>query len=337
MMNRLNFHERLYLEGLQKVETNRHTLDRIRSILLKDKGWCSLSIAEALFIHQTTVDRYLRDYESNGKIRSDYKGRKERLKDEHSRELADHIQDSCYRTSKEIAFYAYKKYRISFSDRGMRNWLERHNFSYKKPKKVPYKAQKELQEEFIDDYNTLLNEASVNQETVLFVDSTHPSQETSVSYGWIKKGFDKLVPSHGGRKRMNICGALDLETMDVVYEEFETINQESFIKFLTKLRQTYSRKVHIILDQAGYHTARSVQKFAQENNVKLHYLPPHSPNLNPIERLWKYMKETIIYNKFYPKFSLFKQAIHNFFIEHYPKVKNSLISQITDNFKVISF
>ena len=87
----LNDEERLSLLRRQKTERDRHSLDRIRSVLLRDKGWSSVDIAEALFIHQTTVDRYLREYQDSNKLSGAYKGREETLACEQSQELEEHI------------------------------------------------------------------------------------------------------------------------------------------------------------------------------------------------------------------------------------------------------
>ncbi|WP_319927837.1 transposase [Xenorhabdus littoralis] len=81
-----------------------------------------------------------------------------------------------------------------------------------------------------------------------------------------------------------------------------TINAKNVVLFFGAIRETYplSQRVHIILDDSGYHRAELVQFFAEVLNVKLHYLPPHSPNINPIERLWKYANEQVRNNVYFP-------------------------------------
>ena len=74
----------------------------------------------------------------------------------------------------------------------MQAWLARHEFSYKKPKGVPAKLNEEKQKAFIEKYEEL--KASLDEdEVILFMDSVHPTQETKISYGWIKKGVEKLI------------------------------------------------------------------------------------------------------------------------------------------------
>jgi transposase len=338
MLQVLTDAERQALIEKQKTVKDRDAFVRIRSVLLKDQGWSSEKIAEALSIHQTTVDGYLQEYQEKQKLSPEHKGSQSKLSEQQTEELRQHVEQSCYMTAKEIVAYGQTIYKVSYSVSGMTYWLKSNGFVHKKPKKVPYKADPEAQKAFVARYNEIEKEAGLNNEPVLFVDFVHPCQETAVTYGWIKKGSDKLIPSHGGRKRMTICGALNLATMALLSQDYETINQESFLAFLGKIRQAYPGrgKIHLLLDQAGYHIAHSVKDYALQNNILLHYLPPHSPNLNAIERLWKYRKETVIYNKFYEKFSFFKQAIEEFLTVTYPAVKESLIARITDNFHIPS-
>ena len=58
---------------------------------------------------------------------------------------------------------------------------------------------------------------------------------------------------------------------------------------------------------------QAVKKYLETSKIELHFLPPYSPNLNPIERLWKWMKERILYNSYYPEFEDFKVAVLGFF------------------------
>lgn len=125
--------------------------------------------------------------------------------------------------------------------------------------------------------------------------------EHLVSYGWIKKGKEKLIEASASRTRMNITGALELKEMKIFTQSAETINTESLIDFLNALKKNYvsAPRIHIILDQAGYHTSALLQSFAENNDFVFHYLPPYSPNLNPIERVWKVTNEKVRNNRYF--------------------------------------
>ena len=83
----------------------------------------------------------------------------------------------------------------------MRNWLQRHGFSYKKPALVPGKANQQKQREWIADYEKLRQDLPKN-ETICFMDGVHPTHNVQPAYGWIKKGERKEIPSNSGRSRL---------------------------------------------------------------------------------------------------------------------------------------
>jgi transposase len=132
-------------------------------------------------------------------------------------------------------------------------------------------------------------------------------------------------------------GVLNLETMSFVYKDFETINGTAAVTFLKTVEIAYpdAQKIHLIWDQAGYHTCREVKDFLQTSRIEVHYLPPRSPNLNPIERLWKVMHEYVSNNIIYEKFKDFKESLFCFFDKTIPAIQEILISRITDNFQTL--
>lgn len=95
------------------------------------------------------------------------------------------------------------------------------------------------------------------------------------------------------------------------------------------------QKVHLVLDGAAYHQSEMVRNAAKVLNIELHYLPPYSPNLNPIERLWKVMNEYVRNNIYFSSKAEFTTAINEFFNVTLPKVAGSLVSRITDNFQIL--
>ena len=97
----------------------------------------------------------------------------------------------------------------------MRNWLQRHGFSYKKPAIVPGKVNEQQQKEWIAEYEKLRAELSAN-ETVCFIDGVHPTHNVQPAYGWIKKGIRKEIPANSGRSRLNLSGAMDVVDLQYV-------------------------------------------------------------------------------------------------------------------------
>jgi len=117
----------------------------------------------------------------------------------------------------------------------------------------------------------------------------------------------------------------------------ERVNSESVIHFLHQIKKAYPnhKKIHVVLDQAGYHRCAQVKKVAKGLQITLHYLPPYSPNLNPIERLWKIMNEYARNNRFFKSAKAFKQTIYNFFKVTLPKIKHVIERRVNDNFQIL--
>jgi transposase len=124
-----------------------------------------------------------------------------------------------------------------------------------------------------------------------------------------------IIKSNTGRKRINILGALDIEDFSVITTLTEEMcNSERIVEFLQKIKEKYpDREVVIILDNARYNYATATRVFAEENNIKLLFLPPYAPNLNLIERLWKFTKKHLVNNTYHEDYTQFVNATGNFF------------------------
>lgn len=171
-----------------------------------------------------------------------------------------------------------------------------------------------------------------------YLDAVHPTQATKITAGWIKKGVDKAIETTGSRTRLNIVGAIRLGHLsDAIITRYETVNSESIALFLERTRQYYkaSSTLHLVLDGAGYHRSSRVTETAERLNIKLHYLPPYSPNLNPIERLWKVMNQHARNNHYFATAKAFREAIDHFFTTTLPEIADSLNTTINDNFQIL--
>lgn len=336
----------IYLSPTDKTELElRHKkcrdvkeLDRIKAVLLRSENWTIPMIAQALRIHENTVTRHIHDY-LDGKLNIASGGSNSMLSEMQASEILSHLTQNTYRTTQEIIAYIEIKYGIKYSVPGMNKWLHRNGFSYKKPKGYPYKASIEQQEKFIHAYNQLKNSISID-EGILFMDSCHPSIATKLSYGWIKTGQSKPIETTANRTRINLVGAISLSSLSKpVVCSYTTVDRESIVDFLRQIRKHAAIKgtIHLVLDQAGYHRCLDVVNAAAKLNIKLVYLPAYSPNLNPIERLWKIMNKYARNNKFFNNAQEFRQSITNFFQLTLPQIGSSLSSMINDNFQKLDY
>lgn len=325
------------LESRHSSCNDRKEGDRIKAVLLRSEGWTVPMISQALRIHQTTVTRHLNDYRQD-KLSIASGGSKSALDEDQTAELVSHLEETTYLTTQEIVSYVEEKYEITYSVPGMNKWLHRNGFSYKKPKGTPYKACKKAQEQFIAKYNDL-KENLPEEDGILFMDSCHPSMATKITYGWIKKGQSKAIETSASRTRINLVGAINLSNVtSPVICTYSTVDGEAVTDFLEQVRKHsgITGKINLILDQAGYNKDADVITKAKILNIDLHFLPPYSPNLNPIERLWKVMNEYSRNNRFFKTAQEFRQSIGDFFGKTVPEIGEVLASRITDNFEMLN-
>lgn len=260
--------QKLDLETQHRTERDGKMRDRIKAVLLHSEGWTQENIAQALRINPSTVFDHLNAYRSSKTLKNKSGGSVSKLDENQAQELEAHLEETTYATTKEIIAYVEVKYGITYTSQGMQAWLAKHNFSYKKPKGVPAKFNAELQKAFIEKYEAL-KDSLAEDEVILFMDSVHPTQETKITYGWIKKGKEKLIATVAGRKRINLTGAIELTTLSIITNEYETINGAATVKFLEKVLVSYpsAKTIHIIADGGRAHTSQEVDLFLLKSNA----------------------------------------------------------------------
>lgn len=336
MGNELTPAERKKLIKSHRKERDGRVRDRIKAVLAYDDGYSYSEIARILLLDDETIRRHIKDYFSEKKLSTDNGGSDSNLNFIETEQLITHLEDVTYLYVKDICAYVNLTFDKNYSISGMTKWLRRNKFCYKKPHPVPAKANAEAQKAFVRKYNRLSKNPK-NQGLIYFADSVHPQHQTKLAHGWILKGIRKNVATTACQKRLNFIGGICLNGHKIIHREVEKVNADSIKAFLKSLRNRHSRgeKIHLIWDNAGYHKSKEVKAFAKKLNIKIHYLPPYSPNLNPIERLWKVMHEEVTYNQYYKSFSDFHDAVFGFF-KQIGRRKILLRSRLTDNFQIIN-
>lgn len=177
---------------------------------------------------------------------------------------------------------------------------------------IPSKADTNEQEEFKKvKLEPRLQEAREGNRSVFFVDAVHFVFAPFLGFLWC---FSRLfVKAPSGRNRLNVLGAIDAISHRLVMVKNDAyINSATvcdLIKEITALN--LGLPITLVLDNARYQKCTLVQEFAANLDIELLYLPPYSPNLNLIERLWKFVKKECLYSKYYADFDSFKNAICN--------------------------
>lgn len=327
---------KLQLERRVRQTKDLHERLRLCVILSSSEGISPELIAQTHRISVSSVYQYLADYEKENKMQHEPRGgTKSKLNIEQTRELCSHLQKVTYLYTKDICRYVKSRFGIEYSKSGMNAWLKEHDFVYKEPLKIPGKLDPEKQIEFIEKYEELKANLSKDEE-LYFLDAVHPEFQSQAVCGWIKKGETKTLPTTNKQFRLHFVGAIALKNMQVIAREYKAVNAENMIEFLKDLEAVSQASIiHIICDNGRANKNKALEEYLKTSKIKMHYLPPYSPNLNPIERLWKIMREKKTYNKCYDHFADFGAAIRDFFFEDIPKMAQTLKKRINDNFQCI--
>jgi transposase len=326
------------LELRLKVARDISERNRLCVILGHNDGVPIESLARILRISLATVYNYLSDFDSEQKTKSDPRGGSEsKLTEEQSQSLLKHLTETTYLKVKNICAYVRATFEAKFSRSGMTMWLRAKGFVFKRPKKIPGKLDPQRQEAFIKEYEALKAGLQPGEE-IYFVDAVHPEHQSQAVCGWIRKGVMKTLQSTGKQLRLHLAGALRLDGMKMFSKEYKTVNSDAMIDFFKNLEESSgASKIYVILDNARANKNKMLEKALKgsKSKIELRYLPPYSPNLNPIERLWKIMRETKMHNRYYASSVTFFSEIRAFFKEDIPKMIHGWTSRINDTFQVV--
>jgi transposase len=199
---------------------------------------------------------------------------------------------------------------------------------------IPGKADLVAQKEFLENtMEPIISEAKEGKCLLFYVDAAHFVMLGFLGYLWSKVRV--FVPTPSGRQRYNVLGAFNAMT-DAMTTVTNTsyINSASVIELLSKLRHLHpGQSIKIVLDNASYQRNYLVRWHAAILDIELVFLPSYSPNLNLIERYWKFVKKKCLYNQFYGDFESFCAAIDDCVNNGNKKYADELKSLMTLNFQ----
>lgn len=208
-------------------------------------------------------------------------------------------------------------------------FLKRHGFAYRKCGYLPGKTDPEKQQQWLEGaFDKELRAAQQGKKVLLFMDAAHFVLSHFCCMLWCVERL--FIRSGTGRNRINVLGAVNALTQQVTTLTNTTyINAQVVIDFLAQLRVQYQQiPITIVLDNARYQHCKAVIAVADSLNVKLLFLPAYSPNLNVIERLWRFAKKKVLYGNYFEHADQFHQSVINFFsqIESYQDELQALLT-----------
>jgi len=335
--------ERAALIALAKNGAVAHRLARrANAILLLDDGLSCAAVAKVLFLDDDTVRDWHKLYSEGGLTslsRHEAGGSASHLSKAQEETLIAWVAASLPRSTRQIGAYIEREFGVVYESRsGLIALLHRLGLEYSKPETIGRKLDAEKQKAFIAAYEDLLNSLGPD-EAVLFMDAVHPTHAARPVGCWAPTKENLAIEQTSGRQRLNIHGAIDLETGKTAMIDVETVDAASTIRLLEAIEAMYPllAMIHVFLDNARYHHAVLVQEWLAQpgRRIKLHFIPAYCPHLNPIERLWSVMHNHLTHNKCYATYREFAEMTLEFLREKVPRQWPEFRDSVTDNFRVI--
>ena len=237
-------------------------------------------------------------------------------------------------TAKEAATRIHAVTGLKRSPTQVRAFMHKHGLRPLKTAQIPAKANPQEQERFLtDELEPRIEKARKNGQVLLFMDAAHFVWQVYLGVLWCLQRI--FVPAASGRQRINVLGALDPITKELIKIVNRTyITSTTVCELLTMIAEKYKdRIVTIVLDNARYQKCKLVSETAASLNIELLFLPTYSPNLNLIERLWRFVKKECLYSKYYRTSNDFEAAIVDCIEQVNSTKKEHLETLITFNFQ----
>jgi transposase len=321
---------------LHRKTNDRKVGDRIKAVLLADRGYTQREIAEILMVDEDTVGRWLKkaleNPSSNHWIYLSSGGYEGKLTPvEWQRLYAWLAAKDWVRSAQDVQAYVVEHLGKSYSVSGVYAILAHSGWVYQKPQVVLPVPDVARQKAWIE-------ETQACEGVVVYADAAHPQHRTQTGRVWMKKEDPVVLPATAGRQRVNLLGGYNIATQHMTLTTPETVNAKAVCEWLKRLSTVYAQepRVTVVVDNARYFHARIVREWlANQSKITLRFLPPYCPHLNHVERVWAYMKEQVLTNRYYASFQAFQGALQHFFT-HFERHAATLAHRITGRFRILS-
>jgi transposase len=318
---------------------------RLSALLWRDEGKTRSDIAHLLGVCERTVRNWLRLYHKKGLEALcilHYKGDPGELNSSQVEHLKAEIQTGRFRCARQVREWLHAAFAVAYSLSGTKRLLQRLGCSFHKTTGFLFKAKRDQQEEFVQKYEADRPAAGAATRRY-FVDACHPIWGLELIYScWLLRGQRFLVGMGGGRKRLNILGAYspqDHEYLDLRVPK-GTISAAQVIELLTRLQQRHpeTKKFILYLDNARYQHARTVREWVEAQKAQgvefvLDFLPAYSPNLNLIERLWKFLRKYAL-QQWHATYEAMQAAVAQV-LDHLEEHRDELTGLMTERFHLV--
>jgi transposase len=341
----LTTEQRKEIERRRKGTLDRRVYQRLTAVLAVAAGKTREDIAEVLGVSLSQLGEWLRVYRQDGldtlcDIRN--KGDPGKLKPHQVAQLKEQVRTGCFRNSAQIRDWVEATYGVGYSSSGVKDLLRRIGVSYHKVSGFLWKADPDEQQAFVKRIARHRREAKLPdapRTRRYYVDACHPVWGLDLVYScWLLVGQRLLVGMGSGRKRLNILGAYcpdDHEYLDYRLTR-GNINGEQFVNFLRLLRSAHPEVERFILyvDGARYYDSPVVKGWLKRHpEFLLSPIPAYSPNVNLIERLWKFLRAKALC-RWHKTFEDMQAAVSEV-LDHLEDSRGELRALMTETYHII--
>jgi transposase len=320
---------------------DRRTYQRLSAVLWSDAGRTREEIAELVGVSTRQVGQWFRIFRNKGLDQLctlHYQGDPGRLRPAQVERLKQEIATGVFHNAEQVRTWVQETWGVDYSISGIKDLLRRTGASYHKVSGFFWKADVEEQKKFVRKYRRHKREAGPTTRRY-FVDACHPVWGVDLLYScWLLVGQRFYVGVGNGRKRLNILGAYSPDDHDYVDLRLtkENITGEQFVKLLEALRAKHpdTEKFILYLDNARYYSKPCVKEWlASHREFRLVPLPAYSPNLNLIERLWKFLRKTAL-NRWHKTFEAMQEAVAEV-LDRLGDYRDELATLMTERFAIV--
>jgi len=335
----LDLNLRKKIEKRRRDERDARLWRRLSAMLWLADGETAAEVANRVGVTSRQIRKWLKLFRTqglDGLCQLHYQGRIGQLDEAHIVELKQEIAKGQFHTARQIADWINQRFQVQYTESGVKELLKRIGVSYHKVTGFLWKADAVAQEEWLDDYRCDPVGPSIRR---YFVDACHPVWGFElVYYCWLLVGQRFHVKVGCGRQRLNILGAYcpeDHEYLDIRLTS-DNINGEQFVNLLRILLERHPRTKRFILylDNAKYYDKPYVREWLKRHPVfQLKFLPPYSPNLNLIERLWKLLRKEA-FCRSYDSFEQLQRGV-SAVLDRLEKYHRQLDTLMTEDFHIL--
>jgi transposase len=341
----LDAQQRQELQSRRHQTHDKRVYERLSAVLWVSDGKTRCEVADLLGCSVRQLAEWLRLFRNRGLdavCTLHHRGDPGNLTAAQVERLKKEISTGRFRSSDQVRLWVEEMFGVAYTASGIKGLLCRIGASYHKVTGFLWKADPDKQQEFVAHYErqkAAAQRPGARRTRRYFVDACHPIWGLELVYAcWLLVGQRFLAAMGSGRKRLNVLGAYcpdNQEYLDLRLTR-DNINGEQFVNLLRLLRarHTETERFVLYLDRAKYYGSPVVKAWLRRHpEFELEPLPTYSPNLNLIERLWKFLRKRAL-SRWHKTFEAMQAAVSEV-LDHLSDYRRELGTLMTEDFHIV--